>query len=238
MFVYLPDGRPTLTEKDYNGYGVFGGRDFYGLVVEINGIAKPRKGKHREFDEKWRGLGIKLSHDTYLSRAGFSTRQLAAITRAFKLGIKKPRLAREAWWLWELLPDSDDCPHQGMPPSRTIERAARSDLASVVGYGQTCAALMDELHQDGNRRYNTLYGEATAQSRGFVEVNSAVAFLAAQADRELSYAWGTGHRGFVGDIERMCKGLCEWVVDANEFPDSEEVAYDAWQYIKSRYIHV
>jgi hypothetical protein len=36
-----PDGR-VFTESDYEGYGVFGGKDFYELLAELNGLGSNR----------------------------------------------------------------------------------------------------------------------------------------------------------------------------------------------------
>ena len=36
-----PDGR-AFTEKDYDGYGEFGGKDFYELLGELNGLGPDR----------------------------------------------------------------------------------------------------------------------------------------------------------------------------------------------------
>jgi hypothetical protein len=36
-----PDGR-TFTETDYEGFGVFGNKDFYDLLAELNGLGTDR----------------------------------------------------------------------------------------------------------------------------------------------------------------------------------------------------
>jgi len=36
-----PDGR-IFTEKNYDGYGEFGGKDFYELLAELNGLVSDR----------------------------------------------------------------------------------------------------------------------------------------------------------------------------------------------------
>ena len=40
------DGQ-VYTENDYEGYGVFGGKDFYTLVAELNGVATGNNDKDR-----------------------------------------------------------------------------------------------------------------------------------------------------------------------------------------------
>ena len=41
VHMITPDGR-VFTEKDYEGYGIFGGKDFYDLVCELNGLSGDR----------------------------------------------------------------------------------------------------------------------------------------------------------------------------------------------------
>ena len=48
VHLITPDGR-VFTEKDYEGYGEFGGKDYYELLAELNGLGSDR------------GLGITLA---------------------------------------------------------------------------------------------------------------------------------------------------------------------------------
>ena len=41
VHMIAPDGR-TFTETDYGGFGVFGGKDFYDLLAELNGLGTDR----------------------------------------------------------------------------------------------------------------------------------------------------------------------------------------------------
>lgn len=41
VHMITPDGR-VFTENDYDGYGIFGGKDFYELLAELNGIQGDR----------------------------------------------------------------------------------------------------------------------------------------------------------------------------------------------------
>jgi len=41
VHMITPDGR-VFTEKDYDGYGEFGGKDFYELLAELNGLGSDR----------------------------------------------------------------------------------------------------------------------------------------------------------------------------------------------------
>jgi len=54
VYMVIADGR-TWKEEDYEGYGVFGGKDIYALIAEINGLADSDKD-----DEYNRHLGLDL----------------------------------------------------------------------------------------------------------------------------------------------------------------------------------
>ena len=41
VHLITPDGR-VFTEKDYGGYGEFGGKDYYELLAELNGLGSDR----------------------------------------------------------------------------------------------------------------------------------------------------------------------------------------------------
>jgi len=41
VHMITPDGR-VFTERDYEGYGEFGGKDFYELLAELNGLGSDR----------------------------------------------------------------------------------------------------------------------------------------------------------------------------------------------------
>ena len=41
VHMITPDGR-VFTERDYDGYGEFGGKDFYELLAELNGLGSDR----------------------------------------------------------------------------------------------------------------------------------------------------------------------------------------------------
>ena len=41
VHMIAPDGR-VFTEEDYEGYGEFGGKDFYDLLCELNGLSADR----------------------------------------------------------------------------------------------------------------------------------------------------------------------------------------------------
>ena len=62
--VYMTDNAGNIwTENDYEGYGVFGGKDFYELLAEMNGFVSKfgyKKGTD-EYTDEARGFGITLA---------------------------------------------------------------------------------------------------------------------------------------------------------------------------------
>ena len=114
VHVQLPDGRETLVEERYDGYGHFNGRDFFGLIVEINDIARPRKGREQQFDEKWRTLGISLHYaDPCADHLSLEPYSEAVRRKCRRIqGLKRPRISRYPA-AWTTLPDNQNCPWQG-----------------------------------------------------------------------------------------------------------------------------
>lgn len=51
VYLLFPEGRPSIKEPAYEGYGDFGGKDAYQILAEENGL------------EPVREAGIKLAHD-------------------------------------------------------------------------------------------------------------------------------------------------------------------------------
>ena len=49
------------TESEYDGYGRFGGKDFYELLAEMNGFTSDKTGD--EYTDEARGEGITLAFD-------------------------------------------------------------------------------------------------------------------------------------------------------------------------------
>lgn len=74
-------------EPDYEGYGVFGGKDFYALLAEMNGIE--RGGMD---EDEYRGAGIELA---------FSDKPH-----------KQPNLSKNPDWKW-VDRHPENCEYQG-----------------------------------------------------------------------------------------------------------------------------
>ncbi len=86
----LPDNSRYL-ERAYEGYGVFGGKDIYELIAELNG----RKGRDEGLDIDFSGF----------FNGGF---KLAA-----KKGFKIPKLAENIYAKYDEVDYPTNCPDQG-----------------------------------------------------------------------------------------------------------------------------
>jgi len=91
--------RQIFTESDYEGYGVFGGKDFYELVAELNGITEGTT------DEK-RSEGIDIC---------FKDNPSGEFNGTFEYPKLVEELPSESRWeeQWERLPYPENCEHQG-----------------------------------------------------------------------------------------------------------------------------
>lgn len=85
---YMHDNKGNVwEEKDYEGYGVFGGKDFFQLVAEMNNL----EGLTGEVDkDRDKGIELVYSEKPYIS----------------------PNLTRRKDWKWENKAPQD-CPNQG-----------------------------------------------------------------------------------------------------------------------------
>jgi len=61
------DGQ-VFTENNYEGYGVFGDKDFYELIAELNNLTPTKT-------EDLRSLGLELSFETHIKKGKKSYRQ-------------------------------------------------------------------------------------------------------------------------------------------------------------------
>ena len=93
------------TETEYEGYGVFGGKDFYELLAEMNGFVS-QKGLSYEVDgeaytDEARGFGISLAFSKD-NHSGIGTE-----------GVYYPNLVEQAdGWVYEMA-GPDNCEFQG-----------------------------------------------------------------------------------------------------------------------------
>jgi len=97
--VQMMDNKGNVwTEDNYDGYGRFGGKDFYELLAEMNGFTSDKTGD--EYTDEARGEGIALAFDGNSSGVGTE-------------GVYYPNLVEQAkGWRYEMA-GPDSCDYQG-----------------------------------------------------------------------------------------------------------------------------
>lgn len=100
VYMLAPDGR-VWYEKNYEGYGVFGGQDVYELIAELNGIDGDA--------EKKRKAGIDIM---------FLANPTGDFAKAAQRGVKVPKFVTNfnpqlGVFYFDDLPHSKGCPNQG-----------------------------------------------------------------------------------------------------------------------------
>ena len=97
--VQMIDNKSNVwTENNYDGYGRFGGKDFYELLAEMNGFESDKTGD--EYTDEARGFGINIAFKD--NPNGIATK-----------GVLYPNLIEQAdgWFYNESGPDN--CEYQG-----------------------------------------------------------------------------------------------------------------------------
>ena len=97
--VQMMDNKGNVwTEDNYDGYGRFGGKDFYELLAEMNGFESDKTGD--EYTDEARGFGINLAFKD--NGSGIATE-----------GVYYPNLVEKAnGWVYEM-GGPDNCEYQG-----------------------------------------------------------------------------------------------------------------------------
>lgn len=95
----IDDKGNVWTETDYEGYGIFGGKDYYELLAEMNGATSNHEGE--KYTDEMRSKGIDIAFGKK-NGSGVHTE-----------GVKYPNLVEESngWSYNELGPES--CDDQG-----------------------------------------------------------------------------------------------------------------------------
>jgi hypothetical protein len=97
--VQMMDNKGNVwTEDDYEGYGRFGGKDYYELLAEMNGFTSDKTGE--EYTDEARGFGIDIAFKGNGSGVGTD-------------GVYYPNLVEQAkGWTYEM-GGPDSCDFQG-----------------------------------------------------------------------------------------------------------------------------
>jgi hypothetical protein len=122
VYLLQPKGLPTLKETDYEGYGVFGGRDVYALFAEWNGV-EGLTGN----DDIDRGAGIDLYfHGSY----------------DFPI-----KLVRDGELKYNAVGESETCPDQGYFYDDEIIECDNCH-EEVSYHGELCYSCEMEMDED------------------------------------------------------------------------------------------
>ena len=97
--VQMMDNKGNVwTEDNYEGYGRFGGKDFYELLAEMNGFTSDKTGE--AYTDEARGFGIDIAFKDNGSGVGTE-------------GVYYPNLVEQAnGWVYEMS-GPDSCDYQG-----------------------------------------------------------------------------------------------------------------------------
>jgi len=97
--VQMMDNKGNVwTESEYDGYGRFGGKDYYELLAEMNGFTSDKTGD--EYTDEARGFGIDIAFKD--NGSGVATE-----------GVYYPNLIEKAdGWVYEM-GGPDTCDYQG-----------------------------------------------------------------------------------------------------------------------------
>ena len=97
--VQMMDNKGNVwTEDDYEGYGRFGGKDYYELLAEMNGFTSDKTGE--EYTDEARGFGIDIAFKGNGSGVGTD-------------GVYYPNLVEQAdGWVYQM-GGPDSCDFQG-----------------------------------------------------------------------------------------------------------------------------
>jgi len=97
--VQMIDNKGNIwTETQYDGYGVFGGKDYYELLAEMNGFVSDKTGE--AYTDEARGFGITIAFKDNGSGVGTD-------------GVYYPNLIEMAdGWVYEMA-GPDSCDYQG-----------------------------------------------------------------------------------------------------------------------------
>ena len=104
VYLITEDGR-HWAENKYDGYGVFGGKDIYVLIAELNGF-KPKKEQNEEDARDWAFNNVFATGDT-------------SFTNMANKGFKMPKIveklpSKEKWVaMWTKLPYPANAENQG-----------------------------------------------------------------------------------------------------------------------------
>jgi hypothetical protein len=136
--VYMFDDKGKYYyENDYDGYGEFGGKDYYDLVAEMNGYTADDAEKFGGTFGELRGVGIKLAFGELEPKNGGPVLFPALVTKPDKFNYKSHNFAVEA--------ETD--PNQSWYEPEEDEEDNSFDLDDEEEYGYNDEEELDEIKE-------------------------------------------------------------------------------------------
>ena len=108
--VYLIDNNNRMYKEDaYGGYGVFGGKNFYELLAEMNGLPPEcSNGILLDADNNW----IEFAYDNRMTRITNKAVDKQTLIKVREKGVIYPNLVENPFWEWKN-EKPERCEYQG-----------------------------------------------------------------------------------------------------------------------------
>jgi len=183
--VYMFDNKGKYYyENDYDGYGEFGGKDYYDLVAEMNGYTADDAEKFGGTFGKLRGIGIKLAFGELEPKNGGPVLFPALVTKPDKFNYKSHNFAVEA--------ETD--PNQSWYEPEEDEEDNSFDLDDDEDYGYND----DEEELDENKEIKPTTKMKKSELKAKIKE-----MIVAEYERDVDYTDETAGYDFLAELEGM-----------------------------------
>ena len=148
------DGR-VFTETEYEGYGVFGGKDFYVLAAELNGFKGATDDETRRlfFDKIWK-RGIKNGGKVLVYREDFTHYEAKVLVEGIEGEVTPNQLLREYGWEdWDV--------------SKTGNVGGRCDTQGFVNAGFKMPKIEENLPKDIVKEWDSIPYPESCPDQGY-----------------------------------------------------------------------
>jgi hypothetical protein len=183
--VYMFDDKGKYYyENDYDGYGEFGGKDYYDLVAEMNGYTADDAEKFGGTFGELRGIGIKLAFGELEPKNGGPVLFPALVTKPDKFNYKSHNFAVEA--------ETD--PNQSWYEPEEDEEDNSFDLDDEEEYGYND----DEEELDENKETKPTTKMKKSELKAKIKE-----MIVAEYERDVDYTDETAGYDFLAELEGM-----------------------------------
>jgi len=191
--VYMFDNKGKYYyENDYDGYGEFGGKDYYDLVAEMNGYTADDAEKFGGTFGKLRGIGIKLAFGELEPKNGGPVLFPALVTKPDKFNYKSHNFAVEA--------ETD--PNQSWYEPEEDEEDNSFDLDDDEDYGYNDE---DEEELDENKEIKPTTKMKKSELKAKIKE-----MIVAEYERDVDYTDETAGYDFLAELEGMLNEASEF----------------------------